>query len=283
MRFSKNEIKYKKPSIGQKISDEFYFVEELPFSDCESIGSKHRKTLERDNFSCTHCHSQCNHFLKVLNNSNTISYIFVDDNLTPFFSRMIKSKSEGGTRSQDNLETCCEKCMRVRSLELSKKINQEKYTLSAEDKKKLMKRYKLQAVHVFGMNRLNRYNQRGNLRFFSRNGTKCISCDEKAEFIIVARCRSGYEIPRLFTKDMYMLTVDHIVPRSLGGTNNPRNKQTMCSFCNQNKADSLELSFSSDDLTVKTPSVNSEFSCMVGSMYLWPEIPASYYTGQLYS
>ena len=50
----------------------------------------------------------------------------------------------------------------------------------------------------------------------------------------------------------------------------------MCSFCNQNKADSLELSFSSDDLTVKTPSVNSDLSCMVGSMYLWPEIPASY-------
>lgn len=251
MRFSKNEIKYKKPNIDQKISDEFYFMEELPFSDCESIGSKHLKTLERDNFSCTYCHSKCTHFFKVLNKSNTVSYLFVDDNLTPFFSRMIKSKSEGGTRSQDNLETCCEKCMRVKSLELSKKINQEKYTLSAEDKKKLMKRYKLQAVHVFGMNRLNRYNQRGNLRFFSRNGTKCISCDEKAEFIIVARCRSGYEIPRLFTKDMYMLTVDHIVPRSLGGTNNPRNKQTMCSFCNQNKADSLELSFSSDNLTAK--------------------------------
>lgn len=195
---------------------------------------------------------------------------------------MKKPKSQGGTRSQDNLETCCEKCMKIKGLKLSKKFNKSKYTLSIEDKNKLMKRYKLKAVHVFGINRLNRYKQRSNLKFFIKNGTECVKCKEKAEFIIITRCKSGYEIPRLFTKYMYMMTIDHIVPRSLGGTNNPRNKQTMCSFCNQNKGDSLELSFSSDDLIVKSPSVNSDFSCMVGSMYLWPEIPTSYHSGIFY-
>ena len=286
MSFSKNPTMYIKPSIGQKIGDEFYFMEELPFSDADSETtlSKHKEVFKRDAYTCAYCKSVSNHLFKTMNNSNTVSYIFVDDNLTPFFSRMIKPRSEGGIRDKDNLETCCEKCMSVKNIEISKKLDKKKISLSVDDKKKLIKRYKLRVSQVFGMGKFNKYGKKENLKFFAKKGTTCVSCSKKAEYIIITCCKAGHNIPRLFTKDMYMLTMDHIIPRYHGGTNSLSNKQPMCSFCNQNKADSLELSYSTNNvfnecfISSKEPSL----ACMVGSMYLWPEIPISYNSGQLY-
>lgn len=36
------------------------------------------------------------------------------------------------------------------------------------------------------------------------------------------------------------LTVDHIVPRARGGTNDPANLQTLCHTCNQEKGSSIQ-------------------------------------------
>lgn len=47
---------------------------------------------------------------------------------------------------------------------------------------------------------------------FSRDGFKCLKCDTK-----------------------WGLTLDHIIPKSMGGTNNFNNLQTLCSQCNSNK------------------------------------------------
>lgn len=51
---------------------------------------------------------------------------------------------------------------------------------------------------------------------FKRDGHRCVWCKSK-----------------------YWLTVDHIVPRSAGGTNELVNLQTLCKSCNEKKADRL--------------------------------------------
>ena len=54
-------------------------------------------------------------------------------------------------------------------------------------------------------------------RVFERDGHKCVSCGSFDE-----------------------LTIDHIIPRSLGGTNAELNLQTLCFACNGAKANRLD-------------------------------------------
>jgi 5-methylcytosine-specific restriction endonuclease McrA len=52
--------------------------------------------------------------------------------------------------------------------------------------------------------------------------------------------RDGYACVRCGS--MSNLTLDHIVPIAMGGTNSNRNLQTMCADCNAAKADRQEAS-----------------------------------------
>jgi 5-methylcytosine-specific restriction endonuclease McrA len=58
--------------------------------------------------------------------------------------------------------------------------------------------------------------QRRRKRVFNRDGNKCLQCGRT-----------------------WGLTLDHIIPRSRGGTNRQNNLQTLCHPCNQRKADTL--------------------------------------------
>lgn len=51
---------------------------------------------------------------------------------------------------------------------------------------------------------------------YRRDGYKCLSCGSQKE-----------------------LTLDHIVPKSIGGTNHKNNLQTLCKPCNQKKGDRI--------------------------------------------
>jgi 5-methylcytosine-specific restriction endonuclease McrA len=53
-------------------------------------------------------------------------------------------------------------------------------------------------------------------RVFARNGGRCLACGTAER-----------------------LTIDHIVPRSKGGTSAMANLQTLCSLCNSEKADAM--------------------------------------------
>ena len=65
-------------------------------------------------------------------------------------------------------------------------------------------------------NRLNRLRQ--------RDGARC------------AHCRRPENRPNRFG-----LTIDHIIPRSLGGSNAPWNLQLLCFDCNQSKGNRVEV------------------------------------------
>jgi len=94
---------------------------------------------------------------------------------------------------------------------------------------------------------------------FKNKGTTCIKCGIKGEFFALEKQKQpnfhkGSELP---INDRYhfnlygynekgeevMLTKDHIIPKSKGGSNTLDNYQTMCSLCNWSKGDSYEEIF----------------------------------------
>jgi 5-methylcytosine-specific restriction endonuclease McrA len=82
------------------------------------------------------------------------------------------------------------------------------------------------------------------MRTFKHKGCRCASCgiegtvfmkdrhtpEERWHFNLYAEKDDG---------EMVMMTKDHIMPRSKGGSNALRNMQTMCLTCNQEKADKV--------------------------------------------
>jgi 5-methylcytosine-specific restriction endonuclease McrA len=79
---------------------------------------------------------------------------------------------------------------------------------------------------------------------FLLKGIKCMSCGVEGKYFALER--GIYDNPNRFHFNLYglddhnkevLLTKDHIVPRSKGGSNRLSNYQTMCSNCNSRKAD----------------------------------------------
>lgn len=69
----------------------------------------------------------------------------------------------------------------------------------------------------------------------------CASCSAKGSYFLLLRNphAKGRASLELFTEDDRLLTRDHIMPRSLGGSNDMSNSQTMCLTCNSKKGSKL--------------------------------------------
>lgn len=69
----------------------------------------------------------------------------------------------------------------------------------------------------------------------------CVSCDAKGAYFLLLRNphAKGRASLELFTEDNKLLTRDHIIPRSLGGSNDMSNSQTMCLACNSKKGSNM--------------------------------------------
>ena len=87
------------------------------------------------------------------------------------------------------------------------------------------------------------------LEVFLKHGVECVRCGVKGVFFVLEKGRgrfchwhfnlyghnlAGHEV---------MLTRDHILPKSRGGSDNLDNMQTMCSNCNAKKRDFLESDY----------------------------------------
>ena len=77
------------------------------------------------------------------------------------------------------------------------------------------------------------------LRVFHHHGTHCASggCQKKGVYLIKAKNSDGGFHVDLYTSDFELMTIDHIVPKSKGGSNDLSNLQPMCHTCNTKKAD----------------------------------------------
>lgn len=83
------------------------------------------------------------------------------------------------------------------------------------------------------------------LMTFYQSGTKCKMCGLEGKFYSLDN-RDGSDKKHLNLVGVnddgeeVLLTSDHIIPKSKGGSDDISNRQTLCSCCNELKADKLE-------------------------------------------
>lgn len=82
------------------------------------------------------------------------------------------------------------------------------------------------------------------LKIFHKKGVYCVACGWKATHVNISSCKLTKYKENIFykftdSKQKRFLTVDHILPKSVGGTNRLENLQPLCNICNNKKGDQL--------------------------------------------
>ena len=84
------------------------------------------------------------------------------------------------------------------------------------------------------------YNHR-RLSVFAQKGTECVKCGRIGTRLIRHDSGRGGIHVDLYTEDLVLMTVDHIIPKAKYGDNGEvedmKNKQPMCCNCNGKKSD----------------------------------------------
>ena len=76
--------------------------------------------------------------------------------------------------------------------------------------------------------------------FFLEQGLKCRCCKRHVEYVTVSRVKkTGYYHLSFHLADDTILTIDHIVPKSIGGENDSSNFQALCEICNRKKGERI--------------------------------------------
>jgi len=85
-----------------------------------------------------------------------------------------------------------------------------------------------------------KYSRHKRLKVFYEKGLKCVSCPREGKYLIATKDRSGAIHIDVYTDDFELMTIDHIKPKSLGGSYDIENLDPMCHFCNTEKGAKYE-------------------------------------------
>jgi 5-methylcytosine-specific restriction endonuclease McrA len=75
------------------------------------------------------------------------------------------------------------------------------------------------------------------LKNFLKIGTQCKFCGKQGKFIVTINENETNYYTIVFDKDFIPITIDHIKPKSKGGSNKVDNLQPLCYYCNNLKSD----------------------------------------------
>lgn len=84
------------------------------------------------------------------------------------------------------------------------------------------------------------YNNHRRLKVFADKGRECVRCGLVGTRLIIGEDLYGGMHVDLYTDDLIMMTVDHIHPKSKGGSNDLSNLDPMCGPCNFAKGATVE-------------------------------------------
>lgn len=109
-------------------------------------------------------------------------------------------------------------------------------TLTMPNKRIFIRQHEMQELfkHPFNIHR--------RLRVFAEKGLKCAYCGKLGVHLITSRepkNKYGGVHTDVYTKLMELMTIDHTIPISRGGTDDINNLEPCCQTCNSRKSDKL--------------------------------------------
>ncbi len=94
-------------------------------------------------------------------------------------------------------------------------------------------------VATHPLSHLEHFKDHRRLQTFYHKGVKCVSCGVEGSFLVTSIDKGGNKHVDLVTKDLLLMNVDHIIPKSKKGSNALSNLQPMCCKCNTIKGSKL--------------------------------------------
>lgn len=95
--------------------------------------------------------------------------------------------------------------------------------------------FKYEIVKVKPISDLIKFKGHRRLKVFYNKGCTCVTCGLVGTKLGYGKDKKGHFHWDVYTDDFYPLTVDHIIPKSKGGSDELENLQPMCYKCNVTK------------------------------------------------